>query len=172
MSFWDPYVSLMTLQVCHPSACLLSHFTCVRLFVTPWTVSCQAPLSMGSSRQEYWSGLPCPPPRDLPDPGIEPVSHVSCIAGGFFTTSATQEALSSQGSHLSGHRAAPHPEASEYKGISAVPGSQGESIPRQLRPGGGARTHRGRQGHNRCYHKGLKSYHRTKRILPKGNHNS
>ena len=43
-------------------------------FVTPWTVACQTPLSMGSSRQEYWSGLPFPPPWDLPDPGIEPES--------------------------------------------------------------------------------------------------
>ena len=42
--------------------------------VTPWTVACQAPLSMGFSRQEYWSGLPFPPPRDLPDPEIEPRS--------------------------------------------------------------------------------------------------
>ena len=41
-------------------------------FATPWTVACQAPLSMGFSRQEYWSGLPCFPPRDLPDLGIEP----------------------------------------------------------------------------------------------------
>ena len=39
--------------------------------VTPWTVAHQAPLSMGFSRQEYWSGLPCPSPEDLPDPGIE-----------------------------------------------------------------------------------------------------
>ena len=46
----------------------------VRLFVTPWTVACQASLSMGFSRQEYWSGLPLPPPGDLPDPGIEPGS--------------------------------------------------------------------------------------------------
>ena len=44
---------------------------CVRLFVTPWTVAGQAPLSMGFSRQEYWSGLPCPPPEDLPNPGIK-----------------------------------------------------------------------------------------------------
>ena len=43
---------------------------------TPWTVTCQAPLPMGFSRQEYWSGLPFPPPRDLPDPGIEPWSPV------------------------------------------------------------------------------------------------
>ena len=53
-----------------------------------------APLSMGFSRQEYWSGLPCPPPGDLPDPEIEPVSLMSpALAGGFFTTSATWEAL-------------------------------------------------------------------------------
>ena len=44
----------------------------VRLFEIAWTVAHQAPLSMGFSRQEYWSGLPCPPPGDLPDPGIEP----------------------------------------------------------------------------------------------------
>ena len=48
----------------------------VQLFVTPWTVACQAPLSMGFSRQEYWSGLPFPPPGDLPDPGTEPRSPV------------------------------------------------------------------------------------------------
>ena len=46
----------------------------VQLFVTPWTVACQAPLSMGFSRQEYWSGLPFPSPGDLPDAGIEPRS--------------------------------------------------------------------------------------------------
>ena len=50
----------------------LNHFSCVLLFVTPWTVTCQAPLSMGFSRQEYWSGLLCPPPGDLSDPGIKP----------------------------------------------------------------------------------------------------
>ena len=50
---------------------LLSH---VWLFVTPWTVARQTPLSMGFTRQEYWSGLPCPSPGDLPDPGIEPGS--------------------------------------------------------------------------------------------------
>ena len=67
--------------------------SCVRLFVTPWSVAHhQAPLSMGFSRQEYWSGLPCPPPGDLPDPGIEPMSLVSAaLAGKFFTTSATWE---------------------------------------------------------------------------------
>ena len=46
----------------------------VRLFATPWTVACHAPLSMGFSRQKYWSGLPFPSPEDLPNPGIEPGS--------------------------------------------------------------------------------------------------
>ena len=46
----------------------------VQLFVTPWTVAHQAPLSMGFSRQDYWSGMPLTPPGDLPDPGIKPVS--------------------------------------------------------------------------------------------------
>ena len=66
---------------------------------TPWTVACQAPLSMGFSRQEHWSGLPCPPPGDLPNAGTEPTSLLSLVfAGGFFTTSATWEAPRSQGS--------------------------------------------------------------------------
>ena len=55
-------------------------------FVTPWTIACQVPLSMGCSRQEYWSGLPFPSPGDLPDPGIEPGSPrggvPSCALGG------------------------------------------------------------------------------------------
>ena len=62
---------------------------------TPWTVACQAPLSMGLSSQEYWSGLLCPPPGDLPNPGIEPESLTSpALAGGFFISSATWEAHS------------------------------------------------------------------------------
>ena len=56
------------------SLLLLSHFSHVQGFATLWTVARQAPLSMGFSRQEYWSGLPCPPPEDLPNPGIEPES--------------------------------------------------------------------------------------------------
>ena len=54
--------------------CVLSR---VQLFVTPWIVACQAPLSVEFSRQECWSGLPFPAPGDLPDPGIETVSSVS-----------------------------------------------------------------------------------------------
>ena len=57
--------------------CMLSCFSCVWLFATPWTLACQGPLSMGFPRQEYWSGLPCPPPGDLPDPGIKPASPES-----------------------------------------------------------------------------------------------
>ena len=64
----------------------------VWLFATLWTVVCQTPLTMQFSRQEYWSGLPCPPPGDLPDQGIKPWSLTSlALAGGFFTTSATWE---------------------------------------------------------------------------------
>ena len=72
-----------------------SYFSRVWLFATPWTVACQTLLSMGSSRQEYWSGLPFPSPGDLPDPGIEPGSLTSpALASGFFTTSITWEACS------------------------------------------------------------------------------
>ena len=53
---------------------MLSCFTCVQLFATPWTVVHQAPLSMGFSRQEHWCGLPFPSPEDLPNPGIKPMS--------------------------------------------------------------------------------------------------
>ena len=54
-----------------------SHFSSVRLFAAPWTVAHQVPLSMGFSRQEYWSGLPFPPPGDLPHLGIKPASPLS-----------------------------------------------------------------------------------------------
>ena len=65
--------------------CMLSLFSHVRFFATLGTTAHQAPLSM-VSRQEYWRGLPCPPPGDLPDPGIEPASPVSrALAGSFFT---------------------------------------------------------------------------------------
>ena len=73
---------------------MLSRFSRVALFETPSTIALQAPLSMGFSRQEHWSGLPCPPPGDLSDPGIEPASLMSpALAGRFFTTVATREAL-------------------------------------------------------------------------------
>ena len=63
------------LRICLPmQRSEVKSFSRVRLFVTPWTVAYQAPLSMEFSRQEYWSGLPFPSPGDLPDPGIEPRS--------------------------------------------------------------------------------------------------
>ena len=66
---------------------LCSHFNQVQLFVTLWTIVCQSPLSMGFSRQEYWSGLPFPPLGNLPNPGIEPTSPTSpALTGRFFTT--------------------------------------------------------------------------------------
>ena len=73
--------------------CVLSHFSGVQLFVTLRTVAHQATLSMGFSRQGYWSGWPCPSPGDLPDLGIELVSLIShVLADRFFTTCATWEA--------------------------------------------------------------------------------
>ena len=73
--------------------CVLSCFSCVQLFAVPWSVTHQAPLSMGFSRQECWNGLPCPPPGALPNPGIEPKSLMSPeLAGGFLTTSIALEA--------------------------------------------------------------------------------
>ena len=64
---------------------LFSHFSRVWLFMTLWIVACQTPLSMGFSRQEYWSRLSCPPPGDIPDPGMETPSLASLIAGRFFS---------------------------------------------------------------------------------------
>ena len=73
----------LTITIAH----MLNH---VQLFVTPWTVAQQVLLSMGFSGQEYCSGLSCPPPGDLPDPGIESVTLTSpALAGRFFTTKAT-----------------------------------------------------------------------------------
>ena len=75
-------------------ACVLSCFSRVQLFSTIWTAVRQAPLSVGFSRQEYWSGLACSPPENLPDPGIKPRSPASpALAAGFFITSTTWEAL-------------------------------------------------------------------------------
>ena len=74
---------------------VLSRFCCVWLFVTLWTVTHQAPLSIGFSRCEDWSRMACPPPGDLSDPGIEFTSFMSpALAGVFYATSATWEAHS------------------------------------------------------------------------------
>ena len=98
----------LSLSCCLPSQpgtratlCCAQTLSCVRLFVTPWTVPRQAPLSTGFCRREHWSGLPCPPPGDLPDPGIESVSLTSpALAGGFFTSRATREDWASWGAAL------------------------------------------------------------------------
>ena len=71
---------------------MLSCFSCVGLFATLWTTAHQVPLSMKFSRQEYWSGLPCPLSGDLPAPWMELASHMSlALARGFLTTRATWE---------------------------------------------------------------------------------
>ena len=73
----------MCIYVCvHAYMWMLSCFSCVQLFVTLWTIAFKAPLSVGFSRQEYWSALPFPPPGDLPDPGIEPGSLTSPSSAG------------------------------------------------------------------------------------------
>ena len=69
--FWE---IIIVYDYQHMHSCVLSRFSCVQLFVTLWTVAHQTLLSTEFSRQESWSGLPCPPPGDLPNPGIEPTS--------------------------------------------------------------------------------------------------
>ena len=78
-------------------SCMLSHFSRVWLFVILWTVALQVPLSMGFSRQEYWSGLPCLPPGHFPDPGIKPVSPAATAL------KSSSLPLSQQGSSASYH---------------------------------------------------------------------
>ena len=75
-------------------ACVLSCFSCVRIFVTLWTIARQVPLSMGLSRQECWSGLSCPLPGNLLDPGVKPMSSVSlALASGFFFTMEVEKQM-------------------------------------------------------------------------------
>ena len=76
-------------SICCACVCSLSHS---RLFVTPLTVAHQVPLSLGFSKREYWTGLPFPPPEDLPDSEIEPISPA--LAGGFFITEPPGKPLS------------------------------------------------------------------------------
>ena len=90
MATWPNQIHHLGLLVFHH---LLCSVTSVWLFVTLWTIAHEALLSKGFSRQEYWSGLPCPPPGDLHDLGIESKSVTSpALAGGLFTASATWEA--------------------------------------------------------------------------------
>ena len=72
-----------------PTLSSVQLLSCVQLFATPWTVSHQAPLSVGFSRQEYWNGKPFPSPGNLPNPGIEPESPA--LVSGFFTVWATRK---------------------------------------------------------------------------------
>ena len=89
-----PIPALPSFPALHYGMYMLSRFSYGRLSAIPGTVAHQAPLSMGFSKQEYWSGLPFPSPGDLRDPGIEPVSLMSpTLAGGLFTTSATMGIL-------------------------------------------------------------------------------
>ena len=64
----SPTNRYLLIYTSYAQVCVLNHFSCVQLFVILWTVACQAPLSLGFSTQKYCSGLPCPPPGDLPDP--------------------------------------------------------------------------------------------------------
>ena len=86
-----PESASISLSQCCVLCLIPSRFSGVHLCATLWTVACQAPLSLGFPRQEYWSRLPFPPPGDLPEPAIEPMSPA--FAGGFFTTSAAWKAL-------------------------------------------------------------------------------
>ena len=72
------------LHKCSNSAYMLSHTAVSNIFATPWTVTCQAPLSMGIPGQEYWSGLPFHSPGYFPNPGVEPMTIP--LTDGFFTT--------------------------------------------------------------------------------------
>ena len=88
--YQNPYPFLAK---CRLHACVLSSFSRVHLFATPWTAALQAPLSMGFSRQEYCRGLLCPPSGDLHNPEMEPASPLPpALANGFFTSSVCWEA--------------------------------------------------------------------------------
>ena len=90
---WASWFAAWLKRMLELPAHMLNCFSCAWLFETQWIITCQAPQSMGFPREEYWSGLPCPPPGDLPDSGVEPAYLMSpALAGGFFTTSTTWEA--------------------------------------------------------------------------------
>ena len=75
---WGAWTPLRLQSKCHPGLCVNAQsLSSVRLSDTLWTVACQAPLSMGFPRQEYWRGLPFPSPGDLPDPRMEPISSAN-----------------------------------------------------------------------------------------------
>ena len=95
-----PFIKLQV-QITAVCGHVLNCFSHIHLFVTLWVVACQAPLSMGFSKQDYWNGLLFPPPGDLPNPGTEPASLMSlALAGGFFTTSNIWEAWEACGQYM------------------------------------------------------------------------
>ena len=114
--------------------CLLRCFRGVRLFATPWTVARQAPLTAGSSRQEYWSWLPCRPPGIFPTEGSNLHLTSPALAGRFFTTIATWEALRQQCLHQislqANHRIQSVPFGSGESDCSYSPGSSPSFCPR------------------------------------------
>ena len=86
-----------------PGCCCCAVLSRVQLFMTPWTVARQAPLSKGFSRQEYWRGLPFPSPREFPNPGIKPTSLESpALANGFFTITPPGKPISRVGKAFGG----------------------------------------------------------------------
>ena len=93
-TWWHVICAILCVCVCFlidSYVCVPSCLSRVQLFATLWTVACQAPLSMGFSRQEYWSGLALPYPGDLPDPRIKPGSFRSSpLAVGIFTLASSQ----------------------------------------------------------------------------------
>ena len=89
---WTERFNLTNHSVFAIGVMMLSCFSRVQLFATLWTIARQALLSTGFSRHEYWSGLPCPPPGDLPNPGTEPTSYISFIGRQVLVTSAIWEA--------------------------------------------------------------------------------
>ena len=96
---------------------MLSHFSHIQLFVTPWTITHQAPLSVGFSQQEYWSGLPFPSPGGLPDPGVW-VSCLSCIGRRVLY----HECLLGSPPPLAQGSASPWPEATQVSHVLWAPG--------------------------------------------------
>ena len=91
-----PRAPTLHLSAWSPSenACMLTRFSPVWLFVTPWAIACQTPPSIAFSRKQHQSEFPCPPPEQLPDAGTEPVSLLlPVLAGRLFPTSTTWEAL-------------------------------------------------------------------------------
>ena len=112
-SLWTKLKSNWELKLSLIFWCVLSHFSQVPCFGNPWTVACQAPLSIAFSRQGYWSGLPCHP---LLYQGIESTSLTSpVLAGRFFTTSTTWEALFPDGSQKVDNGSIAAPIKDDYK---------------------------------------------------------